>query len=113
MPLTMFVLNKSIVCIENADIVVKDPKKPITKKKYIGEDLLAKNPATQPIIKQPRIFTVNVPNGRRSEKLLFKNSVNKYLKTAPAPPPNAIIKRFMSVFLGKLCFQSQNYLQIQ
>ena len=48
MPLRMFELNNSIVCIENADIVVKEPRKPITKKKYIGEDLLAKKTCNTP-----------------------------------------------------------------
>ena len=42
MPLIELELNNSIVCIENADIVVKEPRNPITKKKYIGDDLLAK-----------------------------------------------------------------------
>jgi hypothetical protein len=42
MPLIELELNNSIVCMENADIVVKEPRNPITKKKYIGDDLVAK-----------------------------------------------------------------------
>ena len=42
MPLIELELNNSIVCIENADIVVKELRNPITKNKYIGDDLLAK-----------------------------------------------------------------------
>ena len=42
---------------EKADMVVKEPRKPITKNKNIGEDLLAKKPAIHPIRKQPRTFT--------------------------------------------------------
>jgi len=71
MPLRMFELNNSIVCIENADIVVKEPRKPITKKKYIGEDLPAKKPAIHPITKQPTTFTKRVPKGTKLEILLF------------------------------------------
>ena len=90
MPLRMFELNNSIVCIENADIVVKDPRNPMTKKKYIGEDLLAKKPAIHPITKQPKTFTERVPNDNELEILLFKYSVSKNLNTAPSAPPNAI-----------------------
>ena len=97
MPLRMFELNNSIICIENADIVVKEPRKPITKKKYIGEDLLAKKPAKQPTKKQPRTFTESVPKGIKLEILLFTYSVNKNLNTAPSPPPKAIHKRLMIV----------------
>ena len=35
--------------MEKADMVVKEPRKPITKNKNIGEDLLAKKPAIHPI----------------------------------------------------------------
>lgn len=97
MPLRMFELNNSIVCIENADIVVKEPRKPITKKKYIAEDLLAKKPATHPTIKQPITFTESVPKGIKLGILLFTYSVNKNLSTAPSPPPKAIYKRLMIV----------------
>ena len=90
MPLRMFELNNSIVCIENADIVVKDPRNPMTRKKYIGEDLLAKKPAIHPITKQPNTFTERVPKGNELEILLFTYSVNKNLNTAPSAPPNAI-----------------------
>ena len=97
MPLIEFELNNSIACIENADMVVKEPRNPITKKKYIGEDLLAKKPATQPIAKQPKTFTESVPKGKRSEILLFMYSVKRNLDTAPSPPPKAIYKRLMIV----------------
>ena len=83
--------------MEKADMVVKEPRKPITKKKYIGEDLLTKKPAMQPITKQPRTFTESVPKGIRLVLLLFRYSVNKNLNTAPSPPPNAIYKRLMIV----------------
>ena len=98
MPLRMFELNNSIVCIENADIVVKEPRKPITKKKYIGEDLLAKKPAIHPITKQPRTFTESVPKGIWFEILLFTYSVKKNLNTAPSPPPRAIYKILMTIY---------------
>ena len=98
MPLIEFELNNSIVCIENADIVVKEPRNPMTKNKYIGDDLLAKKPATQPTTKQPRMFTESVPNGKRSEILLFIYSVKKNLDTAPRPPPKAIYMRLMIVY---------------
>ena len=97
MPPIEFELNKSIVCIENADIVVKEPRNPITKNKYIGDDLLAKYPAIQPITKQPRIFTESVPKGKRLEILLFMYSVKRNLDTAPRPPPKAIYIRLMIV----------------
>ena len=77
MPLIEFELNNSIVCIENADIVVKEPRNPITK--------------------QPRIFTESVPKGKRSEILLFIYSVKRNLDTAPRPPPKAIYMRLMIV----------------
>ena len=35
---------------------VKEPRNPIIKKKYIGDDLLAIKPATHPITKQPNTF---------------------------------------------------------
>ena len=41
MPFIVSVVNNSNVWIENADMVVKEPRKPIIKKKYIGDDLLA------------------------------------------------------------------------
>ena len=41
MPLIEFELNNSIVCIENADIVVKEPRNPMIKNKYICDDFLA------------------------------------------------------------------------
>ena len=110
MPFIEFELNKSIVCIENADIVVKEPRNPITKNIYIGDDLLAKKPATQPTTKQPRMFTESVPNGKRSEILLFICSVKRNLDTAPSPPPKAIYIRLMIVCLGILNYQYQNYL---
>ena len=97
MPLKIFELSNSIVCIENADIVVKDPRNPITKKKQIDEDLLAKKPATHPITKHPITFTESVPKVNKLEKLLFMYSVNRNLDTAPSPPPNAIYKRLMIV----------------
>ncbi len=90
MPLRVLWLNNSNVCKENADIVVKEPRKPITKKKYIGEDLLARKPAMQPTIKHPNTFTESVPRDKKLEKLLFIYSVNKNLQTAPSPPPIAI-----------------------
>ena len=98
MPLKVFELNSSIVWIENADMVVKEPRKPITKNKYMGEDLLAKIPAIHPIRKQPRTFTKSVPNGIRLEILLFTYSVNKNLRMAPSPPPKAMYNRFMIVW---------------
>ena len=98
MPVRVFELNKSIVCIENADMVVKEPRNPITKKKYIGEDLLAKKPATHPITKQPRTLTESAPRGIKFEILLLTYSVNKNLNTAPIPPPRAIYKRLMIVY---------------
>ena len=42
-------------------MVVKEPRNPIIKKKYIGDDLLAIKPATHPITKQPNTFTESVP----------------------------------------------------
>ena len=39
MPLKVFELNSSIVWIENADMVVKEPRKPITKNKYMGDKI--------------------------------------------------------------------------
>ncbi len=96
MPLIELELNNSIVCIENADIVVKEPRNPITKKKYIGDDLLAKYPAIQPITKQPRMFTESVPKGKRPE-ILFMYSVKRNLDIAPSPPPKAIYIRLMIV----------------
>ena len=98
MPLRMFELNNSIVCIENADMVVKDPRNPITKKKQIGEDLLAKKPATHPITKHPITFTESVPKVNKLEKLLFTYSVKKNLNTAPSPPPRAIYKILMTIY---------------
>ena len=98
MPFIEFELNKSIVCIENADIVVKEPRNPITKKIYSGDDLLAKKPATQPTTKQPRMFTESVPNGIWFEILLFTYSVKKNLNTAPSPPPRAIYKILMTIY---------------
>ena len=98
MPLIELELNNSIVCIENADIVVKEPRNPITKKKYIGDDLLAKKPATHPITKHPITFTESVPRGIKLGILLFTYSVNKNLNTAPSPPPKAINTRLMTVY---------------
>ena len=98
MPLIELELNNSIVCIENADIVVKEPRNPITKKKYIGDDLLAKKPATHPITKHPITFTESVPRGIKLGILLFTYSVNKNLNTAPSPPPKAIYKRLMTIY---------------
>tara|TARA_B100000965_G_scaffold134239_1_gene111822 strand:+ start:789 stop:1085 length:297 start_codon:yes stop_codon:yes gene_type:complete len=98
MPLRVFELNNSIVCIENADMVVKDPRNPTTKNKYIDEDLLAKKPAIHPITKQPITFTESVPKGIRLEILLFTYSVNMNLNTAPRPPPNAIYRILMIVY---------------
>ena len=98
----MFEFNNSTVCIENADMVVKEPRKPITKKKYIGDDLLAKKPATHPTTKHPKIFTEIVPKGIKLEILLLTKSVNKNLDTAPSPPPKAIYKRVMKVYSGIL-----------
>ena len=96
--------------MEKADMVVKEPRKPITKNKNIGEDLLAKNPAIHPIRKQPRTFTKSVPKGIRLEILLFTYSVNKNLRTAPSPPPKAIYKRLMIVLPEILSCRLQNYL---
>ena len=96
MPLIELELNNSIVCIENADIVVKEPRNPITKNIYIGDDLLAKKPATQPTTKQPRMFTESVPKGKTSE-ILFICSVKRNLDTAPSPPPKAMYIRLMIV----------------
>ena len=76
MPLIELELNNSIVCIENADIVVKEPRNPITK--------------------QPRMFTESVPKGKKS-KILFMSSVKRNLDTAPSPPPKAIYIRLMIV----------------
>ena len=79
-------------------MVVKEPRNPMTKKKYIGEDLLAIKPAIHPITKQPRTLTKSVPKGIKLEILLFTYSVNKNLKTAPSPPPKAIYKRLMTTY---------------
>ena len=79
-------------------MVVKELRNPITKKKYIGDDLLAKKPMTHPITKQPRTFTENVPKGIKLEILLFTYSVNKNLNTAPSPPPKAIYKKLMIIY---------------
>ena len=98
MPFIVLVVNNSNVWIENADMVVKEPRNPIMKKKYIGDDLLAIKPATHPIIKQPSTFTESVPKGIRLEILLFIYSVNKNLNTAPSPPPKAIKKRLMTIY---------------
>ena len=64
----------------------------------MGDDLLAKKPATHPITKHPRTFTESVPKGIKFDILLFTNSVNKNLNTAPNPPPNAINTRLMIVY---------------
>ena len=64
----------------------------------MGDDLLAKKPATHPIKKHPRTFTESVPKGIKFETLLFTNSVNKNLNTFQSPPPNAINTRLMIVY---------------
>ena len=79
-------------------MVVKEPRSPTIKKKYIGDDLLTIKPARHPITKQPRIFTESVPKGIKLEILLFTYSVNKNLNTAPSPPPKAIYKRLMTIY---------------
>ena len=78
-------------------MVVKEPRNPMIKKKYIGDDLLAMKPATHPMTKQPRTLTESVPKGIKLEILLFTYSVNKNLNTAPSPPPKAIKKRLMTI----------------
>ena len=64
----------------------------------MGDDLLAKKPATHPTTKHPRTFTESVPKGIKLDTLLFTNSVNKNLNTAPSPPPKAIYTRLMRVY---------------
>ena len=64
----------------------------------MGDDLLAKKPATHPITKHPRTFTESVPKGIKFDILLFMYSVNKNLNTAPSPPPKAINTRLMIVY---------------
>ena len=66
-------------------MVVKEPRNPIIKKKYIGDDLLAINPATHPIIKQPSTFTESVPKGIRLEIYCLYNLLTKTSTRLQAP----------------------------
>ena len=62
MPIKYFsVIINSMVWDDNADIVVNEPRNPVTIKK-LKFDLVSINAIQIPMQKQPIIFTKNVPN---------------------------------------------------
>jgi hypothetical protein len=94
-----WLLNISSVCIEKADIVVKEPKKPIIKKSWISDLISAKNPKRSPTKKHPRMFTLKVPIYWLVRKYFETASVNKYLEIAPRAPPVPINIIFINLLL--------------
>ena len=84
-------LINSMVSIENAENVVKEPKRPMIRKylKNISEiSLLFKQLTNNPIKKDPSILTISVPIGKKaiySLQIIDTKNLNK----APIAPPTA------------------------
>jgi len=90
-------------------MVVNDPRKPTTKKKYRLSFKSANCVIAMPIQKHPRKLTTIIPRGREKNVWFFKLSFSKYLNEAPAPPPKAIYRILIIILLTLFRAQSLNY----
>ncbi len=90
--LISFSLSKLNVSIVNEENVVKPPNKPTKTKNLILGLIInfSKKENKNPIKKQPVIFTIKVPSGKRVLKSRIVKVESKYLERDPIAPPIAI-----------------------
>ena len=87
---------KSIVSLEKAEKVVKEPKKPINNKGLnICSNFGSNELINKPKIKQPIKFTLKIPIGRLIKVNLFRASARQYLDKAPKEAPKLIKRIFI------------------
>jgi len=76
----------------NAENVVNPPNAPIIINSLRGkfDEFIKRVLINSPIIKQPIIFTSNVPIGKLPIKILLNDVEHKYLNIEPINPPSPI-----------------------
>jgi hypothetical protein len=89
-----------MVSSENEENVVKPPRMPIKIKVLILDDKLAVSqvPQSIPMIKDPKMLTINVPMGKVPVKYLWVIPETAYRPTVPMAPP-AINKKIFVIII--------------
>lgn len=85
--------------------VVNAPRIPTKRKVFRLGDMvvLSKAPHRKPMVNDPRIFTVRVPQGKTLSKYRCGKPEMAYLKSAPIAPPSAMYRNFMIFVLTFRC----------